>query len=86
MTGYFSRVFVAVCDRCGTERAREFEGGSVIVGPDGGVRAGPVPGGGAATLQASCDLAEARSKRTGAHNDAFADRRPDRYRPALAGR
>lgn len=84
-TAYLSRVFVAVCDRCGTERGLEFEGGSVIAGPDGALRAGPVPERGVQTLFADCDLAGARRKRTGEHNDAFADRRPAYYSPALAG-
>ncbi len=82
-TAYLSRVYVAVCDRCGAERGLEFEGGSVIAAPDGGLRAGPVPGRGVGTLLAECDLTEARRKRTGQHNDAFADRRPAYYAPAL---
>ncbi len=32
-TAYLSKVYVAVCDRCGTERGIEFEGGSVDRGP-----------------------------------------------------
>ena len=79
ITAYFSKVFVAVCDRCGTERGVEFEGGSVIAGPDGALRAGPVTGRGAEILYAECDLAEARDKRTSGRNDAFADRRVDSY-------
>ena len=85
MTAYLNRVFVAVCDRCGTERGLEFEGGSVIAGPDGGLRAGPVPDRGTATLFADCDLTEARDKRTSERNDAFADRRPAHYAASLTG-
>ena len=67
-------------------RARvEFEGGSVIAGPDGGLLAGPVPDRGTDTLLAECDLAGAREKRSGEHNDAFADRRPAHYAHALTG-
>jgi predicted amidohydrolase len=84
MTAYLNRVFVAVCDRCGTERGLEFEGGSVIAGPDGGLRAGPVGDRGTATLFADCDLTDARDKRTSERNDAFADRRPAHYAPSLA--
>jgi len=83
-TAYLSRVYVAVCDRCGSERGLEFEGGSVIAGPDGGLCAGPVVGGGPQTLAADCDLGEARRKRNGPHNDAFADRRPTYYAEALS--
>jgi 5-aminopentanamidase len=79
MTAYWSKVFVAVCDRCGTERGVEFEGGSVIAAPNGELLAGPVAGRGAEILYADCDLATAASKRVGAYNDAFADRRPEHY-------
>jgi predicted amidohydrolase len=79
ITAYQSRVFVALCDRCGTERGVEFQGGSVIAGPDGGLRAGPVAGRGSEILYADLDFEEARNKQTGERNDAFADRRPDRY-------
>ncbi len=83
-TAYLNRAFVAVCDRSGTERGLEFEGGSVIAAPDGTLLAGPVDGRGVQTLHAECDLAQARDKRTGAHNDAFADRRAEHYASALA--
>ena len=83
MTAYWNKVFVAVCDRCGVERGLEFEGGSVIAGPDGAFRAGPVPGRGAGMLLADCELTQADDKRTGEHNDAFGDRRPAHYIPAL---
>jgi predicted amidohydrolase len=86
ITAYFSKVFVAVCDRCGTERGIEFEGGSVIAGPDGSLLAGPVKDRGAEIIFAECDLAEARDKRTSKRNDAFADRRADRYAKTLVGR
>jgi predicted amidohydrolase len=78
-TAYLNRVFVAVSDRCGIERGVEFEGGSVIADPDGWLRAGPVAHRGEEILWADCDLAIARDKRNGEHNDALADRRPDRY-------
>jgi predicted amidohydrolase len=83
MTAYWNKVFVAVCDRCGTERGCEFEGGSVIAGPDGALRAGPVRHRGPETLYADIDLAEARDKRTSEHNDAFADRRAEHYEDVL---
>jgi 5-aminopentanamidase len=84
VTAYFNRSFVAVCDRCGIERGLEFEGGSTIAAPDGSFRAGPIADRGTRTLIADCDLARARDKRTGEHNDAFADRRTDHYAPWLA--
>lgn len=82
-TAYLNKVYVAVCDRCGSERGLEFEGGSVIAGPDGGLRAGPVPARDTDTLLAQCDLTATRDKRNGPHNDAFADRRPTHYVDAL---
>jgi predicted amidohydrolase len=83
MTAYWNKVFVAVCDRCGIERGLEFEGGSVIAGPDGALRAGPVADRGTATIIADCDLGQAADKRTSERNDAFADRRPAHYVQAL---
>src|SRR5579863_5738001 len=82
-TAYLSHVFVAVCDRCGTERGLEFEGGSLIAGPDGAVLGGPVEDRGAHTIYADIDLAAARQKHRGEHNDAFGDRRPARYTESL---
>jgi predicted amidohydrolase len=83
MTAYLNKVFVAVCDRCGIERGLEFEGGSVIAGPDGAFRAGPIEDRGVSTLIADCELSQAHDKRTSEHNDAFADRRPSHYSQAL---
>jgi predicted amidohydrolase len=85
ITAYQSRVFVALCDRCGTERGVEFEGGSVIAGPEGALRAGPVGDRGTEILYADLDFTQARTKRTGDRNDAFADRRPDQYAKLLTG-
>jgi 5-aminopentanamidase len=83
MTAYLNKVFVAVCDRSGIERGLEFEGGSLIAGPDGAFRAGPVADRGASTLYADCELGDAADKRTSEHNDAFGDRRPAHYAQAL---
>lgn len=82
-TAYLNKVFVAACDRCGAERGVEFQGGSVIAGPDAGFCAGPVEDRGAEILLAECDLAQSRNKRTSNRNDAFADRRPELYARAL---
>jgi predicted amidohydrolase len=84
VTAYHNKVFVAVCDRSGTERGVEFEGGSVIADPEGALRAGPVKNRGEEMLIADVEPAQARDKRTSERNDAFADRRPDRYVAALA--
>jgi predicted amidohydrolase len=83
MTAYLNKLFVAVCDRCGTERGLEFEGGSLVAGPDGAFRAGPVADRGAQMLVADCELDRAADKRTSERNDAFADRRPAHYLQGL---
>jgi predicted amidohydrolase len=72
-------VFIAVADRCGTERGVSWVGGAAIVGPDGYPVAGPRPGDHELLLTAECDLAAARDKRISAHNDVMADRRPELY-------
>jgi predicted amidohydrolase len=72
-------VFIAVADRCGTERGVGWVGGSLIAGPDGYPLAGPVIADRAAVLTADCDLPRARDKRINTRNDLFADRRPDLY-------
>ncbi len=72
-------VFIAVADRCGTERGVAWVGGSLIVGPDGYPLAGPVTADQPAILTADCDLPRARDKRINARNDLLADRRPELY-------
>ena len=74
-------VFIAVADRCATERGVTWVGGSVIAGPDGYPLAGPVLADQPALLTADCDLHRARNKRINAHNDLLADRRPALYHP-----
>jgi predicted amidohydrolase len=77
---YANRVFVALADRCGTERGVGWTGGSVIVGADGYPLAGPVLADRPALLVADCDLGEARDKAVGPRNDIHADRRTGLYR------
>ena len=75
-----NRLFVAVADRCGTERGVPWNGASVIAGPDGYPRVGPAAVAESCLLVADLDLGEALDKRLGEHNDVFADRRPELYR------
>jgi len=72
-------VFIAVADRCGTERGVAWVGGSLIAGRGGYPAAGPVSGDRAALLTAAIDLRLARDKRNSELNDLFADRRPELY-------
>ena len=76
---FFSHVYVAVCDRGGSERGVGFQGASVIAGPRGTALAVAAPGAAAETVFAACDLDATRDKRTGPRNDAVADRRPEHY-------
>ena len=72
-------VFVAVADRCRTERGVSWISGSVIVGPEGYPLAGPVLADRPAVLTAACDLPRARDKSLPGDNDLLADRRPELY-------
>jgi 5-aminopentanamidase len=72
-------VFIAIADRCGTERGVDWVGGSVIVRRGGYPVAGPVCENRPAVLTATIDLRLARDKRISERNDLFADRRPDLY-------
>jgi predicted amidohydrolase len=72
-------VFVAVADRCQTERGVSWISGSVIVGPDGYPLNGPVLADRPAVLTAACDLFRARDKALAGDNDLLADRRPELY-------
>jgi 5-aminopentanamidase len=72
-------VFIAIADRCGTERGVDWVGGSVIVRRGGYPAAGPVCENRTAVLTATIDLRLARDKRISERNDLFADRRPDLY-------
>ncbi len=82
-----NRIFIAACDRAGRERGVDWIGGSVVVNPDGFAIAGPARAEEVVTLLARCELAQARDKRVGEHNDVLADRRPELYtRVVLADR
>ena len=72
-------VFIAVADRCGTERGVDWLGGSVIVRRSGYPAAGPVCENRTAVLTATLDLRTARDKRISELNDLFSDRRPELY-------
>jgi predicted amidohydrolase len=75
---YFNRVFVACCDRCGTERGVEFLGASLIADEQGWAMT-DVPLGREALLTADCEIERAREKRWNDRNDVFGDRRPEIY-------
>jgi predicted amidohydrolase len=72
-------VFIAIADRCRTERGVEWVGGSAILRRGGYPIAGPVSEDRATVLTATIDPKRARDKQISEHNDLFADRRPDLY-------
>ncbi|MFF3013792.1 nitrilase-related carbon-nitrogen hydrolase [Streptomyces sp. NPDC057939] len=78
-----NRMYVAACDRAGTERDVLWTGASVIVDLDGFPVAGPATETGQDLLIADCALAGARDKRVGEHNDVLGDRRPELYRSII---
>lgn len=77
-----NRIFIAACDRVGTERGTRWVGGSILAGPDGYPLATADLTDRPQHLLARCDLAQARDKTVGAYNDRFADRRVDLYEQA----
>ena len=71
-----NRMFIACCDRIGTERGQAWTAGTTIIGADGWVLA-EEHGDGLAL--ADVDLGEARTKTLTDLCDALGDRRPDLY-------
>lgn len=74
-----NRMFIAVCDRVGTERGIEWVGGSVVIDPDGWPLAGGTPSSEPVIILAECDLPQAADKGVGGLSDIHADRRPELY-------
>jgi predicted amidohydrolase len=73
-----NKVFVAVADRCGTDRGERWTGGSVICDLSGYLLAEATIGR-PDVVCAAIDPDLADDKRLGPHNDAFADLRPELY-------
>lgn len=77
-----NRIFVATCNRVGSEKGFDFIGRSKIVGVDGQVLA--CAGGGEETIIADIELADARQKRrivvAGTYETDVSARRTDLYR------
>jgi predicted amidohydrolase len=75
---FFNRVFVACCDRCGTERGIEFLGASLIADEQGWTMT-DLALGREGLMTADCELERARDKRWNDRNDVFGDRRAEIY-------
>jgi predicted amidohydrolase len=71
-----NRVFIACCDRTGTERGQHWNGGTSIVSEDGWVLDSQS---GAGQALATVDLARTHDKSFTDLADAMADRRPELY-------
>ena len=75
-----NRIFIACCDRSGTERGQEWTEGTAIIDISGWVIATPEPGGGEFPIaQAVIDPSQSWDKYISPANDVFADRRRDIY-------
>lgn len=73
-------VYIAACDRVGTERGQPFIGQSVIVSYTGWPIGGPASASEEQIIYADVDLAEARAKRNwNEFNQPLRDRRTDTY-------
>jgi 5-aminopentanamidase len=73
-----NRIFIACCDRVGTEREQEWTGGTVVIDQRGWVLATADEEGMAV---ADVDLLLAREKALSPLSDVFGDRRPELYAP-----
>jgi len=71
-----NRVFIACCDRTGTERGQEWTGGTAIVDENGWVLATQT---GVGPARAVVDLSKSHDKGLTQLSDVFADRRPELY-------
>lgn len=71
-----NRVFIACCDRVGSERGQEWTGGTSIIDEAGWVLAASDKAG---AVQTDVDLRRARAKSLTERNDLFGDRRPGLY-------
>lgn len=78
-TAHLNRVHVVLADRCGIERGHRYLGAALVVDAAGRLLAGPPDGDAPALAVADIDLAQARDKRWGPHNDLIGDRRPEHY-------
>src|SRR3954447_153230 len=76
-----NHLFIACCDRTGTERGQEWTAGTTLIDETGWVIAAQTEDGPA---RAEMDLALARDKRLTDLCDALGDRRPELYRPLTA--
>jgi predicted amidohydrolase len=80
-TAHVNRMHVVLADRCRAERGEQWLGASLVVAADGTVMAQSLDGAHPGSALADLDLAGARDKRWGEHNDLAGDRREARFYP-----
>lgn len=82
-----NRLFIAACDRAGSERGMSWVGASTIVDVNGWPLASAWPPGGSipTITYAACDLERASSKDVGPCNNVHTDRRPSLYHGLVVG-
>ncbi|MET7737680.1 nitrilase-related carbon-nitrogen hydrolase [Streptomyces sp. NPDC005402] len=82
-----NRLFIAACDRAGSERGMSWVGASTIVDVNGWPLASAwTPGGSIPTITyAACDLERASTKDVGPRNNVHTDRRPSLYHGLVVG-
>jgi 5-aminopentanamidase len=80
-TAHVNRMHVVVADRWRDERGERWLGASLVVAADGIVLAQSLDGARPGAVHAGLELASARDKRWGEHNDLAGDRRPARVYP-----
>lgn len=77
-----NHIFIAACDRHGSERGTDWVQGSIIVDVDGYPLTDPTGQGGEQILLARLNLSDAGDKRISDHNDLHDDRRTQLYAPS----
>lgn len=76
-----NRVYIACCDRAGTERGQQWTAGTTIIDESGWIISTASPDGSAV---ADVNLADAREKTLAELSDIFKDRRPELYSAVTA--
>jgi predicted amidohydrolase len=78
-TAHVNKVWVALCDRSGSERGVDWTEASCIVDPDGWLAGKPLPSFTMKVLQAEADVVRSRDKAWGERNHVVGDLRPELY-------
>lgn len=80
---HINGVYIAACDRVGSERGMKFKGRSIIVSQSGEILSGPASDEREEMIISELDFANSRIKRKNRFNDILGDRRKDVYHDIL---